>query len=85
MSIFHKSPENNNSIVKTGSASRVSERVIREENEKQDKRIQRKAKIRGPTPLQGEGAESESKPVLLILSAMKERICGEFSYNSCGF
>ena len=65
MSIFHKSPENNNSIVKTGSASRVSERVIREENEKQDKRIQRKAKIRGPTPLQGEGAKTEFKPALL--------------------
>jgi len=42
-------------------------------------------RIRGPTPLQGAGAESEPKPVLLILSAMKERMCGELSYNSCGF
>ena len=57
MSIFHKSPENNNSIVETRSASRVSERATWQENEKQDKRIQRKAKIRGPTLLQGEGVK----------------------------
>ena len=35
------------------------------ENEKRDIRIQRKVRIRGPTPLQGEGAETESKPALL--------------------
>ena len=35
------------------------------ENEKQDTRIQRKARIKGPTPLQGEGAETEFKSALL--------------------
>ena len=71
--------------VETGLTSRVTKRTTWRENEKQDTRIQRKVRIRGPTLLQGEGAESESKPVLLILSVIKERICGEFSYNSCGF
>ena len=32
---------------------------------RKETRIQRKARIRGPTPLQGEGAETESKPALL--------------------
>ena len=50
--------------VETGSTSRVSESAIRRENEKQDTRIQIKARIRGPTPLQGEGAEIEPKPAL---------------------
>lgn len=39
--------------------ARYSERMGKET------RIQRKARIRGPTPLQGEGAETESKPALL--------------------
>ena len=51
--------------VKTGSTGKISESVIRWENEKQDTRIQWKARIRGPIPLQGEGAETESKPALL--------------------
>ena len=50
--------------VETSSTSRVSESVIRRENEKGDTRIQRKMRIRGPTLLQGEGAETESKPAL---------------------
>ena len=38
-------------------------------------RIQRKVKIRGPTPLQGEGAETESKPALLYFQLwMKEYV-----------
>ena len=71
--------------VETGLTSRVTKSATWRENEKQDTRIQCKARIRGPALLQGEGAETESKPALLILSAMKERICGELSYNSCGF
>ena len=51
--------------VETSSTSRVSESVIWQENEKRDTRIQREARIRGPTPLQAEGAETESKPALL--------------------
>ena len=50
--------------VETSSTSRVSESAW-PENEKRDTRIQRKAMIRGPRPLQGEGAETESKPALL--------------------
>ena len=52
--------------VKTPSTSTVSESTIWQENEKQDTRIQWKARIRGPTPLQGEGAETEFKPALLM-------------------
>ena len=52
--------------------------MIWQENEKQDTRIQRKARIRGPTALRGEGAETESKPALLyfiiILSVMNETL-----------
>ena len=60
-------------LVETGLTSRVSESAIWRENEKQDIRIQRKARIRGPTPLQGEGAETESKPALLYFQPwMKE-------------
>ena len=51
--------------VKTSWTSRVSESTIQRENEKRDTRIQRKARIRGPTPLQGEGAKTEFKPALL--------------------
>ena len=51
--------------VETSSTSRVSKSAIWQENEKQDTRIQRKVRIGGPTPLQGEGAETESKPALL--------------------
>ena len=59
--------------VETSSASRVSKSAILLENEKRDTRIQRKAKIRGPTPLQGEGAETESKPASLYFQpCMKE-------------
>ena len=51
----------------------VSESAIWWENEKQDTRIQRKVRIKGPTPLQGEGAETESKPALLYFQPwMKE-------------
>ena len=71
-------------IVKNSSTSKVSESAIRRENEKRDKRIQRKARIRGPTPLQGEGAKTESKPALLYFSAVNERTCRELNYNSCG-
>ena len=40
-----------------------------------DTRIQRKARIRGPTLLQGEGAETESKPALLYFQPwMKEYV-----------
>ena len=52
-------------LVETSSTSRVSESTIGRENEKRDTRIQRKARLRGPTQLQGEGAETESKPALL--------------------
>ena len=52
-------------IAETSKTSRVSESMMRQENEKRDTRIQRKARIRGPTQLQGEGAETESKPALL--------------------
>ena len=45
--------------------SRVSESAIRWANEKQETRIQWKARIRGPTLLHGEGAETESKTPLL--------------------
>ena len=51
--------------VKTSLTSRASKSTIWQENEKQGTRIQRKVRIRGPTPLQGEGAETESKPALL--------------------
>jgi hypothetical protein len=51
-------------FLETSSTIRVSESVIRRENEKRDTRISRKARIRGPTLLQGEGAETESKPAL---------------------
>ena len=51
-----------NIAVETSSTGRVSESAIPRENEKRDTGIQRKARIRGPTPLQGEGAETESKP-----------------------
>ena len=59
--------------VETSSTSRVSESTIWQENEKRDTRIQSEARIRGPTPLQGEGAETESKPALLYFQPwMKE-------------
>ena len=51
--------------VESGSTSWVSESTIWQEKEKQDMRIQRKVRIRGPTLLQGEGAKTESKPALL--------------------
>ena len=55
--------------VKTSWTSRVSESTIQRENEKRDARIQRKARIRGPTPLQSEGAETESKPALFYFQS----------------
>ena len=59
--------------VESSLTSRVSKSAIQQENEKWDTRIQRKARIRGPTPLQGEGAETESKPALLYFQLwMKE-------------
>ena len=51
--------------VEASSKSRVSKSAIWRENEKRDTRIQRKVRIRGPTPLQCEGARTESKPALL--------------------
>ena len=62
--------------VETSSTSRVSESVIWRENEKRDTRIQRKARIRGPTPLQGEGPETESKPVLLYFQPWMKEYAG---------
>ena len=50
--------------VEIGSTSRVSESAILQENEKWNRRIQRKVRIMGPNPLQGEGAKTESKPAL---------------------
>jgi len=55
---------NSPKIDDTSSTRRVFKSVIRRENEKRDTRISRKARIRGPTLLQGEGAETESKPAL---------------------
>ena len=51
--------------VESGLTSRVSKSTIWQKKEKQDMRIQRKVRTRGPTPLEGEGAETESKPALL--------------------
>ena len=49
--------------------------MIRQENEKRDTRIQRNVRISGPTRLQGEGAETESKPALLYFQQwMKEEV-----------
>ena len=81
MSIFHKSPENNNSIVETGSASRVSERATGQENRNKTKefrgkrrsRDQHRSKVKVPNWIQAS---------FLRLSAVKERICGDLSYNS---
>ena len=67
--------------VQSGSTTRVSESVMQRENEKHDTWVQWKARIRGPRLLQGEGAKTES---FTILSAMKERMYRELSYNSCG-
>ena len=67
----------------TGSASRVSKSVIRRENEKQDIRIQWKARIRGSTPLQGEGDETESSQLYYTFSRERKNMW-ELSYNSCG-
>ena len=63
-------------IVETGSTSRISESAIWRENEKQDRRIQWKARKRGPTLLQGEGAETESKPALLYFQPWKKEYAG---------
>ena len=41
----------------------ISESGIWQEKKKEDTRIQRKQRIRGPTTLQGESAETESKAV----------------------
>ena len=58
-----------------GSTSSVSESVIWRENEKRDTRIQRKNRIKGPIRLQGEGAETESKPALIYFQpGMKEYV-----------
>ena len=62
--------------VEIGSTTRVSESVIQQENEKWDTRIQRKARIRGPTLLQGEGAETESKPALLYFQPWMKQYVG---------
>ena len=70
-------------LVETSSKCRVSKSVIQWENEKWDTRIQRKARIRGPTPLQVESAKTESKPAL-YKPAMNEGINGELNYNSYG-
>ena len=51
--------------VETGWTSRVSKSTMRQETEKQDPRIQWKALIGGPTPLQSEGVDTESRPALL--------------------
>ena len=61
-------------VVETSSTNRVSKRAVRQENEKWDTRIQRKARIREPTLLQGEGDKTESKPALLYFQPwMKEQ------------
>ena len=49
-------------FVETGLTSIVSESAMRQKREKQDTRVQWKARIRGPTPLQGEGTKTESRP-----------------------
>ena len=46
----------------------ISESGIWQEKKKEDTRIQRKQRIRGPTTLQGESAETESKAVCYIFS-----------------
>ena len=46
------------------------------EKEKQDTRIQWKVRIRGPTPLQGEGAKTESKPALLYSQLWMKEYAG---------
>ena len=61
--------------IETGLTSRVSESAIWLENEKQDTRVQWKARIRGLIPLQGEGAETESRPALLYSQPWKKE-CG---------
>ena len=62
--------------VETSSTNMVSEIAIWREKEKWDTRIQRKARIRGPTPLQGEGAKTESKPALLYFQPWMKEYAG---------
>ena len=62
--------------VKNSSTNRASESMIWRENEKWNTRIQRKARIRGPTPLQGEGVETESKPGLLYFQPWMKEYAG---------
>ena len=47
-----------------------------QDKEKWDTRIQRKVRIRGPTPLQGEGAKTESKPALLYFQLWMKEYAG---------
>ena len=63
-------------IVLLRPAQLVAESTIWWENEKQDKKIQIKMRIRGPTPLQGEGAETESKPALLYFQPWRKEYVG---------
>ena len=48
-------------------------------------RIQRKVKIRGPTPLQGEGAETESKPALLYFQLWMKEYVGSLAITHVAF
>ena len=52
------------------------QKAMQGENEKQDRRIQRKERIRGPTPIQGEGADTESKPALLYFQQWMKEYAG---------
>ena len=72
------------SFVETSSTSRVSESAMWRENAKWDTRIQRKTRIRGPTPLPRWRCRKWIQASFIILSAITERICGELNYNSCG-
>ena len=63
-------------LLRPALTSRISESGIWQEKEKQDTRIQRKARIGGPTPLQGEGAETESTPALLYFQPWRKKYAG---------
>ena len=71
--------------VKSGSTSRVSESAMQRENEKQDTWVQWKARIGWPTPLQGEGAETDSMPALLYSQPWRKECAGSYAITHGAF